>query len=100
VRLATFAARAEAEPRLGNTPYTPKTAATEAQNVGNAEIDEMLVDFLKKRPARDIAEFMQNLVRTDNYKLWVERATIALQIRLAEDAANTADNLTHNRRQR
>jgi hypothetical protein len=70
---------------------TPKEAAKEVDRVGSnpsTEVD----DFLVKASARELQEFI-NLHSAMLYSHWLERAKVAVSIRLAEEQSKSADKL-------
>lgn len=54
--------------------------------------DYQITEFILRSPARDLQEFIHNIGIYPNSQ-WFHRAKVALEIRLAEDAAETADKL-------
>ena len=70
---------------------TPREAAKEVNRVGtnpSPEVDE----FLVKASARELQEFI-HLHSAMLYSHWLERAKVAVNIRLAEEEAKSADKL-------
>jgi hypothetical protein len=70
---------------------TPKEAANETSRAGtnpSPEVD----DFLVNASARELQEFI-HLHSAMLYTHWLERAKVAVNIRLAEEHAKSADTL-------
>lgn len=71
---------------------TPIEAARLANSGGDANSVQRINEVLAFGTGRDIQEFIHN-IDTRDHSHWYKRASAALEIRLAEDAAETANKL-------